>query len=90
MVTNVLAADLSEPLTWRQICERYPDEWVVLVEIDWVNETDFDFRTARIAGHGKRRIDPLIQARPLWDRYESMGHFFTGRIRAPVMSLNLL
>jgi hypothetical protein len=91
MVTNVLAAaGISEPLTWQEICERYPDEWVALVEIDWVNETDFDFRTARIAGHGKRRTDPLVQARPLWDRYESMGHFFTGRVRAPLLSLNLL
>lgn len=36
---------LSEPLTWEQICERYPDEWVCLVEIDEINDTDFDFRT---------------------------------------------
>jgi hypothetical protein len=91
MVMNVLAdPQLSEPLTWNEICERHPDEWVVLVEIDWVNDTDFDFRTARVAGHGKRRKDPLVQAQPLWDRYPSMGHFFTGRIRAPLLSLNLL
>jgi hypothetical protein len=24
--------DLSVPLTWKQICERHPDEWVALVE----------------------------------------------------------
>ena len=30
---------ISEPLTRHQICERFPDEWVVLVEIDRVNET---------------------------------------------------
>ncbi len=74
----------SEPLTWQEICDRYPEEWVVLVEIDWVNDRDFEFRNARVAGHGKRRKDPLIQARPLRERYRSMGHFFTGRIRAPL------
>lgn len=27
--------DISERLTWPQIRERYPDQWVVLVEHDW-------------------------------------------------------
>ena len=78
---------ISEPMTWRQICERYPDEWVVLVEVDWVNDTDFDFRSARVAGHGRTRKEPLVQARPLRGQYPSMGHFFTGRIRAPLVPL---
>jgi len=55
---------LSAPLTWSEICARYPDEWVALVEIDWVNENDLDFRSARVAGHGKTRREPLDQARP--------------------------
>ena len=42
---------VSEPLTWVQICERYPDQWVVLVEIDWRDEDhNTGFRTARVAG----------------------------------------
>jgi hypothetical protein len=82
--------DLSPPLSWVEICERYPDEWVVLVEIDWVNDTDFDFRSARVAGHGKSRKDPLIQARPLHSLYPSMGHFFTGTPRAPLSPLFLM
>jgi len=80
---------LSEPLTWQEICERYPEEWVVLVEIDWVNDRDFEFRNARVASHGKRRKAPLIEARPLRELYRSMGHFFTGRIRAPLVPLLL-
>jgi hypothetical protein len=74
--------DLSEAMTWKEICERYPDEWVALVEIDWVNECDFDFRSARVAGHGKRRRDPMAHAELLWARYEEIGHYFTGRVRA--------
>jgi hypothetical protein len=78
---------ISEPMSWKEICERYPDEWVVLVEVDWVNDTDFDFRSARVAGHGRTRKEPLVQARPLRDRYPSMGHFFTGGIHAPLVPL---
>lgn len=55
---------ISELLTWEQICERYPNEWVCLVEIDEINDTDFDFRTARVVGHGRTRREPLIQADP--------------------------
>ncbi len=75
---------LSEPLTWREICARYPEEWVALVEIDWVNENDLDFRSARVAGHGKTRREPLDQARPLRAHYDEVGHFFTGPLRAPL------
>jgi hypothetical protein len=74
---------LSEPMTWKAICERYPDEWVALVEIDWINDTDFEFRSARVASHGKRRKDPMVQAEPLWVRCDEIGHYFTGRARAP-------
>lgn len=80
---------VSEPLTWREICALYPDEWVALVEIDWVNENDLDFRSARVAGHGKTRREPLEQARPLRKRYEDIGHFFTGPVRAPFRTFHM-
>jgi hypothetical protein len=71
---------ISEPLTWEQICDRYPEEWVCLVEIDHINDTDFDFRTARVVGHGKTRKASYDQAMPYDEVYRSMGHFST-RIR---------
>jgi hypothetical protein len=74
---------LSEPLTWREICKRYPDEWVCLVEIDAFNDNDFGFRSARVVGHGKDPRDPYVQARLLGGRYEEMGHYFTGLARGP-------
>jgi hypothetical protein len=80
---------ISESLSWPEICTRYPDQWVALVEIDWVNENDLDFHSARVAGHGKTRKEPLDQARPLRERYPEIGHFFTGPIRAPLRSFLL-
>jgi hypothetical protein len=53
-----------------------------LVEIQWVDEDEV--RGARVAGHGPRRADPLEQARHLHSRHEEIGHFFTGRVRAPL------
>lgn len=79
-----LEPTVSDPLTWVEIRERYPDEWVCLVEIDRLEENNFEFRTARVAGHGKTRREPLDQARPLRARYEEIGHYYTGRIVAPV------
>jgi hypothetical protein len=75
---------VSEPLTWPEICARYPDEWVCLVAIEGQNETDFEFTTARVAGHGKTRREPLIQARAARAQYGSVGHYFTGPITAPL------
>jgi hypothetical protein len=73
---------ISEPLTWEQICERYKEEWVCLVEMDQIHPNSFDFRTARVVGHGKTRRDPFVQARPWREHYTEIGHFFAG---PPVM-----
>ena len=78
---------ISEPLTWEEICKRYPDEWVCLVEIDSINDNDFAFRTARVVGHGRRPGDPFEQARPFHDQYECIGHYFTGQVRLPLPRL---
>jgi hypothetical protein len=79
MTAAHLGPTISEPLTWKQICERYPDQWVCLVEIDWAHPGDFDFRTARVVGHGSTRGEPLRQARPWRSRYKTIGHYFAER-----------
>lgn len=68
---------LSEPLTWEQICERYPNEWVCLVEMEGITDTEFEFRTARVVGHGKTRRQPLDQASRILETYDGFGHLFT-------------
>lgn len=74
---------ITEPLTWAQICERYPDQWVCVVEIVWDEPRSFQFRHARVVGNGKTRRDPLEQSKPWWDQYTSIGHYFTGKVKAP-------
>lgn len=70
---------LSEVLTWKQICERFPDQWVALVEMDWNDDTD-EFTVARVAGHGSTRRAPFDQMHAAGLTYEEVGHFYTGRI----------
>ncbi len=72
---------LTGLLTWQQICERYPGQWVALVEMDWNDETD-EFTVARVAGHGATRRAPFDQMRASGLRYDTVGHFYTGRVRA--------
>lgn len=72
---------MTEPLSWAQICKRYPEQWVALVEMAWDDETD-EFTTARVAGHGATRGEPFAQMRRAGLRYDDVGHFFTGRVRA--------
>ena len=78
--TGVVAAGITEPLTWAEIRARYPDEWVCLVEMDCIHPRGFEFRTARVIGHGKTRGAPVEQALRWRDHYDVIGHYYTGRI----------
>ena len=75
------APAVSEPMTWSEICERFPDQWIALVALDWADDHDEPFRTALVAGCGSRR-EALAQARPLLRLFEPIGPFFTGDRRA--------
>jgi hypothetical protein len=77
---EVVPAEISELLTWAEICARYPDEWVCLVEMEFVPPSSPEVRTARVIGHGKTRRAPIDQALLWRDHYDLIGHFYTGRV----------
>ena len=66
-----LAPTITEPLTWAEICKRYPDEWVCVVDIDYDHPRVFDFRTARGVGHSRSKREALGQARTWWNHTSS-------------------
>src|SRR5215468_3862511 len=80
--TRTSSQTMSEPLTWAEICVRYPDEWVCLVEveIDRFVVEDSAIRTARVVGHGKIRQEAVEQAQPWSERYAEIAQEFTGPI----------
>lgn len=71
---------ITEPLTWTEICNRYPDEWVCLVEIEHETPGGMAIKSACVVGHGKTRKEPFDQACFWWSRYKVIGHYYTGRI----------
>lgn len=75
--SRLVDSSISEPLTWDEICSRYPESSVCLVEIDWIS--GFNFRTARVIAHAKtlKEVVPLVV--PWWSRYQEIGHRYTHR-----------
>ncbi len=79
----LIESALEPRLSWQEIKDRYPDQWVVLVEMVWDDEETLSaLRSAVVAAHSPNRREPLEQAAPLRPRYPCMGHFYTGRIRS--------
>jgi len=70
-----------ERLTWSEICQRYPDEWVVLVEIEWFDDDNLEFGRAVVLGHAKNSKEVMRQTKPLLAEVMDSGIFFTGRVR---------
>jgi len=76
--------EITERLTWPEIRERFPDQWVVLVEHDWDEHDLASYNTARILGCGTSRADAVARARPALDAYNCYGCRYTGTIRGPM------
>jgi hypothetical protein len=70
-----------ERLSWRDICERFPDEWVVLVDSDWADARDFVHSTAKVFSHRKRRREASADIGAACGAFERVGCFFTGDVR---------
>jgi hypothetical protein len=71
-------------MTWAEICERYADEWVVLVETEWVDEDNFEFDRSVVLCHSKSHKELYREARPLLRGVIDAGIYFTGPMGAPV------
>jgi hypothetical protein len=73
----------DEHLTWEQICERYPEQFVVLVDHDCLPHDAAGFKTARVLAVGNSRAEAKQRARPQLDSLDEWGCHFTGPIRGP-------
>jgi hypothetical protein len=80
---EALATGISEPLSWAQICKLHPDQWVCLVEIEHAAIGALEIQRARVVGHGTTKREPIEQAKSWWSVYSTIGHFYTGTLKAP-------
>lgn len=82
MDESTITAD--ERMSWRQICARFPDEWVVIVEADWVDGHNFEFGTAWVFSHHESRRESSRRLGLACREFAHVGCFFTGQIRGPM------
>ena len=85
-----LAADRFKPITWAEICERYPDQHVCLVDVDRIHPRGLEFRTARVIGHGNTFREAADHARQWRDRFLEIAFRFTGRSKSPLVRPTLI
>ena|SRR5450432_756480 len=89
-VAEALGPAISEPLSWVEICERYPDQHVCVVEVDLIRPGGLHFHTARVAGHGQTRRQAFEQAAPWWAQHSVIGHYFTGQVALNYIRPNII
>ncbi len=73
-----------ERLTWSEICRRFPDQWVVLVDADWADDHNFEFGSAHVFAHRESRGQATKDMGEACRSFENVGCFFTGRILGPI------
>jgi hypothetical protein len=78
-----------EPLTWAEICTRYPDQFVCLVDVVPIEPRSPEIRTAQIVGYGPTRraaFDPIRNTR----KYSRWSVVFTGECTKPLRRPTLI
>jgi hypothetical protein len=76
-----------ERLPWDEICHRYPDEWVVLVEFERPDPHDLAFHAAVVLAHHKTSKEASPDVKEAFKHYNEAGSFFTGRLIPPPAEL---
>lgn len=57
----------SEPMvSWRELCDRHPNEWVCLVDVEHEPDADGSVRCGRLVGHFASAAEALRQV-DSWD-----------------------
>jgi hypothetical protein len=79
-----VTVDQTEPLSWREICARYPDQYVCLVDFVDV-EPGGPMATARVVGYGPTHDAAFEPMRELPKPFPLCGIRFTGTPRTPLI-----
>jgi hypothetical protein len=85
-----LAPEETQPLPWAEICARYPDQFVCLVEIKRDELGSPAIKTARVVGHGPTRSAAFEPIRDLNERYPRFTVRFTGICTEPLLRPSLV
>jgi hypothetical protein len=77
----------AERLTWAEICARYPDEWLTLADMTWLDEEASQLDRAVVLAHSADYDASWPE--PERPGIDELFHVFTGRVRGFVSILPL-
>src|SRR5215510_5484393 len=80
-----LAPDETKPLTWAEICSRYPDQYVCLIDVVHSRRGDPDIVSARVVGNGTTDDAAFEPIRDLQEQYPRFAVRFTGESTIPLI-----
>jgi hypothetical protein len=80
----------TEPLPWTEICARYPDQYVCIVDIVHPPLRSPEIITARVVGHGATHDGAFEPIRDLGERYPRFAIRYTGICTEPLIRPSLV
>ena len=80
----------TERLPWAEICARYPDQYVCLVDIVHPPLRNPEIITARVVGHGATHDAAFEPVRDLGERYPRFSIRYTGISTEPLIRPSLV
>jgi hypothetical protein len=80
----------TEPLTWAEICARYPDQFVCLVDVVRAERRSPEINAARVVGYGDTHDAAFEPIRDLNERYPRCTIRFTGVCTEPLIRPSLV
>jgi len=75
----------TEPLPWAEICARYPDQYVCLVDVMHPPLRSPEIITARVVGHGATDDEAFEPIRDRAAQYPRFAVRFTGESTIPLL-----
>lgn len=90
MDTAEQRAPEPEPLTWVEICRRYPDQYVCLVDVVRRPLRSPEIITARVVGHGATHDAAFEPIRDLGEQYPRFAIRYTGVCTEPLIRPSLV
>jgi hypothetical protein len=80
----------TEPLPWAEICARYPDQYVCLVDIVHPQLRSPEIISARVVGHGAEHDAAFEPIRDLDEQYPRFAVRYTGVCTEPLIRPSLV
>jgi hypothetical protein len=77
--------DETEPLPWGEICARYPDQFVCLLDVVHAEPRSPEIVTARVVGHGSTHDAAFEPIRDLPKQFPRCTIRFTGICTEPLI-----